>query len=48
MSSCHGEQEGSLTPRLPNYMCLSFHYVLTSISGLSHPLCWMWHVCALT
>ena len=26
LSSCHGEQEGPLTPRLPNYMCLSFHY----------------------
>ena len=26
MSSCHGEQEGPLTPRLPNYMCSSFHY----------------------
>ena len=39
MFSCHGEQEGSLTPRWPNYMCLSFHYVLTPVSGLSHPLC---------
>ena len=26
LSSCHGEQEGPLTPCLPNYMCLSFHY----------------------
>ena len=26
---------GPLTPRLPNYTCLSFHY-----SSLSHPLCW--------
>ena len=26
LSSCHGEQEGPLTPPLPNYMCLSFHY----------------------
>ena len=26
LSSCHGEQEGPLTPCLPNYMCLSFLY----------------------
>ena len=40
LSSCHGEQEGPLTPHLPNLMCLSFHYVLAPASGLSHPLCW--------
>ena len=39
-SSCHGEQEGPLFPCLPNYMCLSFHYSLAPISGLSHPPCW--------
>ena len=43
LSSCHGEQEGPLTPCLPNYMCLSFHYMLAFISGLSHPLCWTHH-----
>ena len=40
LSSCHGQQEGPQTHRLPNYMCLSFHYALAPISGLSHLLCW--------
>ena len=40
LSSCHGEQKGPLSPCLPNYMCLSFHYSLAPISGLSHPPCW--------
>ena len=35
LSSCHGGQEGPLTPRLPNYMCLSFHYVLTRFRSFS-------------
>ena len=37
MSSCHSGG-GGLTPRWPNYMFLSFHYVLSPISGLSHRL----------
>ena len=42
LSSCHGEQEGPPTPRLPNYMGLSFHSGAHPVSGLSHPLCWTW------
>ena len=41
LSSCNGEQEGPLSPRLPNYMCLSFLYSLAPLSGLSYLLCWM-------
>ena len=40
MSSCHGEQEGPLTPFLSTYMWLSFHYPLTPRFRFSHPLCW--------
>ena len=36
-SSCQGEQEGPLTPRLPNDMCLSFHYAPAPVSDLFHP-----------
>ena len=29
---------------LANYMCLSFHFAITPISGLSHLLCWTLHI----
>ena len=31
---------GILTPCLPNYIRLSFHYALAPVSDLSHLLCW--------
>ena len=51
--SCHGEQEGPLTPRLPNYICVCLFITCSHrlpchpVSGLCYPLCWTWHYWAV-